>query len=118
MQVAADRLATRLLARGGQALLYYRGETEVSLDGVKSRSDYRQRESEHNLTAIADWDFVVKSADLGLEPQRGDYLHAELDGTLHKFLVSAPDGQHFFWALDHDQFAIRIHTNLSGPVVE
>lgn len=105
-------------AVAAEAVVYWRGDLNVSLSGVKSETDVEIVEGDGSIIVarVTDWRF--KAADLMLEgeqvrPRRGDRIeYTTLAGESVTYEVLPVAGRECFRFTEGSESELRVHTKL------
>lgn len=96
---------------------YRRGSDTIDIRATLGHSEHESINSHGVVDLIRSRDFIIDRADLTfggvhVEPQRGDLIVLEIDGTSATFEVFSPDGSEsaFFTATNKYETVWRVHT--------
>lgn len=112
----ASWLTDQLKAAAGTTVTYIRatGPTGATLTHTLTATVGRSAfEAQTQSGVVERWesrDYIIKTDDLGFEPERGDSIREVIDGVTGVYQVSTPRGVPSFHPADAFDTARRIHT--------
>jgi len=115
VQKAVQHLIDVMLKNAPVELTYHRGNDSASVTGWVGVTAFRVSEQSNSRVIWSDRDYLIPVANLKIngvltEPDSGDWVEENINGTIRKFELIAPQGEQVWRYSDPQKMIFRLHT--------